>query len=312
MTRRYSADRNSYRPRQQGEQQRGETYERYGHASAREDRDMSDYRQRVNQFNRRRGDNRNVSFAVENDTSQAQTESPGTVHLERTFACATVSANGSQPDFCPTDLAASQNTFLFSLDDDQSFNDDLRLTTELADDDFQHVEFQDDEVINISTSPLLTCGDIPSTDDEFVIIDGNNASLMPEDDDFVMLEPALPPLACPVSPIFEPTYCGLDSMAHNHFAPVEFLTDARSIEHDESYATITADGSVLQPSYIGTLPMILIDIAGKSILVLVTNVLSVRNWPKTRILLSIGQWEQSLDSENGVHSLKLTNFLYFS
>ena len=111
VTRRYSADRNSYRPRQQGEQQRSETYERHGHASAREDRDTSDYRQHVNQFNRRRGDNRNVSFAVENDTSQAQTESAGTVHLERTFACATVSANGSLPDFCPKELAVSQTLF---------------------------------------------------------------------------------------------------------------------------------------------------------------------------------------------------------
>ena len=127
MTRRYSADRNSYRPRQQGEQQQSEMYERYGHSLAREDRDdfeYSDYRQRVNQFNRRRGDNRNVSFAVENDTSQAQTESTGTVHLERTLACATVSANSSPTDFRPTDLAASQNTFLFSLDDDQSSDDD--------------------------------------------------------------------------------------------------------------------------------------------------------------------------------------------
>ena len=208
MTRRYSADRNSYRPRQQGEQQRGETYERYGHASAREDRDMSDYRQRVNQFNRRRGDNRNVSFAVENDSSQAQAKAAGTVHLERAFACATVSANGSQPDFCPTDLAASQNTFLCTLDDDQSFDDDFSLITELADDEFQDVEFQDDEFINIPTLPLLTCDDILSTDDEFVIIDGNNASLMPEDDDFVMPEPALPPLACPVSPNFDPqSFC---------------------------------------------------------------------------------------------------------
>jgi len=134
---------------------------------------------------------------------------------------------------------------------------------------------------------------------------------MPEDDDFVMLEPALPPLACPVSPNFEPIYCGLDSMAHNHFAPVEFLADARSIEHDKSYATITADGSVFQPSYIGTLPMILIDIAGKSVLVLVTNVLSVGNWPKTRILLSIGQWEQSLDSDNRRTFFKTDEFLVF-
>ena len=113
--------------------------------------------------------------------------------------------------------------------------------------------------INIPTLSLLTSDDLLSTDDEFVMIDENNASLMPEDDDFLMLENLLPPLACPVSPNFEPTYCGLDSMAHNHFAPVEFLTDARSIEHDKSYATITADGSVFQGSYIGTLPMILID-----------------------------------------------------
>jgi len=82
MTRRYSVDRNSYRPRQRDEQQRSETYERYGRSSAREDRDTNDYRQRVNQFNRRRGDNRNVSFAVENDSSQVQTVSAGTVYLD--------------------------------------------------------------------------------------------------------------------------------------------------------------------------------------------------------------------------------------
>ena len=79
------------------------------------------------------------------------------------------------------------------------------LITELADDEFQDVEFLDDEFTNISTLPLLTCDDILSTEDEFVLIDKSNAPFMPEDDDFVMLEPTLPPLACPVSPNFEPT-----------------------------------------------------------------------------------------------------------
>ena len=76
-------------------------------------------------------------------SSQAQTETAGTVHLERTFACATVSANGSPPDFCPTDLAASQNTFLCALDDDTSSDDEFSLITEFADDKFQDAEFKD-------------------------------------------------------------------------------------------------------------------------------------------------------------------------
>ena len=44
-------------------------------------------------------------------------------------------------------------------------------------------------------------------------------------EDYVETSTSLPPLACPASPNDEPTCCGLDSMAHNHFAPVEFLTE---------------------------------------------------------------------------------------
>ena len=106
--------------------------------------------------------------------------------------------------------------------------------------------------------------------------------------------------------------CGLDTMAHNHFVgDRSLLINTRPVPPERYGSTTTADGSSHRPSCIGTLPVVFTDDAGNRVYLNIHDVLAMDHWPNSRILLSIGQWEQLTDSNGQPIFRKTDNCLIF-
>ena len=108
--------------------------------------------------------------------------------------------------------------------------------------------------------------------------------------------------------------CGLDTMAYNHLVgDPDLLTEIRLVPRNDNFATVTADGTIHHPKFIGTLPVIFNDVNGNPVLLRIRNVLAIESWPTHRILLSVGQWEQQRD-ESGSRVFYKTddNLTFFS
>lgn len=126
-------------------------------------------------------------------------------------------------------------------------------------------------------------------------------------------EPADAPLytaACmAVLSMFSSLCCGLDSMAGSHL-----VGDASLLENTSTTNLpdiVTADGSHHKPLCRGSLPVSFRDDGGTVHLDLGHNVLAMPNWTKTRVLFSIGQWEQLRDVDGNPVVTKTDHHLLF-
>jgi len=86
--------------------------------------------------------------------------------------------------------------------------------------------------------------------------------------------------------------CGLDTMAYDHLVGDPDLTDIRLVPRNNNVSTVTVDGTIHHPKFIGTLPIIFNDVNGHPVLLRIRNVLAIESWPTNRVLLSAGLWEQ--------------------